>query len=159
MKMDEEIINLSGKEVYFGISALADAIEAAFTSLHDSLERMFDGLTKAVSELIAAFSVPSVENIMNSLLYGIDFTFGRLMRWLMSFPTRRHHPQPEKQVTDFDSVIRVRFLQLVEREKASADDFRTTSPRHQDRGSGDTESHNEKSGFWRGRQIFRDLRA
>ena len=141
--MDEETTNLSRREVYFDLTALTDAIETAFISLRDSMERIFDGLTHAVSELIAALSVPSVENIMNSILYGLDLTIGRLMRWLMSAPARSNDTSRKNQVSSYDSVILVRFLQLVERLKASVDDFRTTSPRHQDRGSGDADSHND----------------
>ena len=43
----------------------------------------------------------------------------------------------------FSEKLHVRFLRLDERIKVSADIFRTASPRHQDRGSGDADSHND----------------
>ena len=43
----------------------------------------------------------------------------------------------------FSAVLRVQFLHLIERAKESADIFRSVSPRHQDRGSGDAVSDND----------------
>ena len=84
-----------------------------------------------------------VWNLVDSLddkdLPSIASLFGRLFDHAVEISLS----SMRERAIAFSAVLRVQFLHLIERVEESADIFRSISPRHQDRGSGDAVSDND----------------
>ena len=98
-----------------------------FTVAHDLMHLLLWPVWNLVDSLVDE-DLPSITSLFGKL-------FDRAVE--MSLSSMR------ERVIAFSAVLRVQLLHLIERAKESADIFRSVSPRHQDRGSGDAVSDND----------------
>ena len=127
-------------------------------SLSEGLGRLLGRLIGFQRKVI--FRGLSMSNIIECLLFGNSFWYdminyslleaGRsaiygLTHWLgyIIINVRMAIIAYRTRIRAYSVVLHVRLLQLIERSKDSADIFRSISPRHQDRGSGDAVSHHD----------------